>query len=860
MSLRTRLLIFFCLALISHAIAGGLVQRFVLFPSFLELERSEAFKNLHRSTESIQRELHHLSTLASDWSAWDATWNYLHDRDEQYIASNLTPQALAGIKLHLFHLYDREGNLIWGRSVDQESGAFSDTSYLSPNNQPTIQALLQHDTLDSHYRVLLISSAGPMLLVSQPVITSEHQGPIRGTLMMGRLLNAAMMQTLMEQTHVPLQLWIVGSAAMPASEQQLLPRLRQSTGPILIEQEQQPQLSVYTLLRDYHDQPILLLRADTGREISQKGQTVGWITTLMFLGFSLLTLLILYVGLRALVLHPITALTHHLQKVGREGDLTQRFQTGQNDEIGALADSFNHMAASFMRIVHQLYLHTHSLSACVHALTGAKQSLEQQTVATAQLSRETMAAYHQLEDSLTTIDRAVDTTTGQVVDIAAASSELKDSTTTIAATTRQADNQIHAMAQASQGITGNIDEVRQHLDQVDESIHAVTQAIANMGRTMRQVRQQSQQARAASEQANDNAAHANQIMQRLTDAVCAIDSIVEIIGTISEQTNMLSLNASIEAAGAGSAGTGFSVVANEIKELAHQTAQSTRMISQRIAEIQSISREASNANATITEAIESINQGNYDIALAMEMQDRSVKEISLAMDHVAHASRQVAGRVQDLGAAAHEVANAAMTAADHTRGIDASVSDASLSAATLAEQGDRLDEVAQQMRQAVQQGLQAGQRADDRLTAIVQQIATLTGVIDHIAALIAVIAIPGQKLRQATASLVIGSEPFDIGGIKQHGLAQLRWLQETLHHPPADQAATPMNHHPFLQWCQSSTAASYRALPEYQQALELQQQLIDQSQLEQFRIVQSRFFDYLDLLYDRCTGVVDEQS
>ena len=107
-----------------------------------------------------------------------------------------------------------------------------------------------------------------------------------------------------------------------------------------------------------------------------------------------------------------------------------------------------------------------------------------------------------------------------------------------------------------------------------------------------------------------------------------IGKIVNVISDIADQTNMLALNASIEAAGAGEAGKGFAVVANEVKELAKQTAEATEEISQQIEDMQFNITCAVGSMETITDVTKEITHITNTIAAAVTEQSAITGEIS----------------------------------------------------------------------------------------------------------------------------------------------------------------------------------------------------------------------------------------
>ncbi|MBF0135276.1 MAG: methyl-accepting chemotaxis protein [Magnetococcus sp. DMHC-1] len=115
------------------------------------------------------------------------------------------------------------------------------------------------------------------------------------------------------------------------------------------------------------------------------------------------------------------------------------------------------------------------------------------------------------------------------------------------------------------------------------------------------------------EQAIQHARSNFAVIEKLAVSSQEIGKAVKVIKNIAGQTNMLALNASIEAAGAGEAGKGFAVVANEVKDLSRQTAEATNMIAERVDEIQSNASEATSTAGEMIQSIQRISTANSEI-------------------------------------------------------------------------------------------------------------------------------------------------------------------------------------------------------------------------------------------------------
>lgn len=158
---------------------------------------------------------------------------------------------------------------------------------------------------------------------------------------------------------------------------------------------------------------------------------------------------------------------------------------------------------------------------------------------------------------------------------------------------------------------------------------------------------------------------AQRAVSELVDAAHSVSEVVALIRGIAEQTNLLALNATIEAARAGAAGAGFAIVAQEVKNLANQTAGATDEIGNHIEGIQNVVNSASNAMHRITTVIGRISGISGEIGSAVDSQAAVTSEIARSIQEVASASQSVTQDVikvtetaSETGVAASEVLSA----------------------------------------------------------------------------------------------------------------------------------------------------------------------------------------------------------
>jgi methyl-accepting chemotaxis protein len=205
-------------------------------------------------------------------------------------------------------------------------------------------------------------------------------------------------------------------------------------------------------------------------------------------------------------------------------------------------------------------------------------------------------------------------------------------------------------------------EAAAHADELIAAINEVTEQIARGDQL--------------AQQAVERAAVSGQSVEELKAAADQIGNFVSLIHDLAEQTNLLALNATIEAARAGEAGKGFAVVASEVKALAAQTNKSTGEIQERVSGIQNRTQSAAEAIGSITESIDSLSEVTTAVAAAMEEQrastasfrefvaeaQRASGAVAAKMTEVAGAAEQASGDAAEFARAAEEMASRSETA------------------------------------------------------------------------------------------------------------------------------------------------------------------------------------------------------
>jgi methyl-accepting chemotaxis protein len=291
---------------------------------------------------------------------------------------------------------------------------------------------------------------------------------------------------------------------------------------------------------------------------------------------------------------PIVEIAKQTERISN-GDLTvEPIIVKNKDEVGRLAHDFKTMIENLRSLIGQVSLHVESVASTSEEFSASSQQVKQATQNIATTMQEVAAGTdtqtHFVEDSGIIIKQMVEG--------------------------------IQHISQHAHSVSSTATEALNVVEQGNESIQKTVQEMDGMGKTIEDL--------AIS-------------VKGLGQHSASIGTAIEVISSIASQTNLLALNAAIEAARAGEQGRGFAVVADEVRKLAEQSSESAKQIGDLINTIQH----------EISKVIESTNKGTEEFLVGIE----SVQGAGKSFQHIQNAIQNVTSQIQEVSASVEQVSS-----------------------------------------------------------------------------------------------------------------------------------------------------------------------------------------------------------
>ena len=344
-TLRNRTLLIIGLTIVGFvALLYGISQT-VTVGRFEDLEEHSTEQGVQRAIVALDHELSSLDNLVADWAAWDDTYEFVQDGNQEYIESNLVDETFETNRLNVMLAIDADGHVVFAKAFDPQDAL---EAPMPPGLEQHLDAdsiLIRHSSLESSTKGIILLAEGPMLIASRPVLTSSGEGPIRGTMVMGRYLDSAEIGKLAELSQLSLDVRQSNSPDLPPDFRAALESISPTT-PIYVHALSSESIAGYTLVQDIYGNPGLVMRTEMPRPVYELSRGVSRNLVLVVLIAGLVFIILVLFLLERLVLSRLTRLSENVTSIGKRGDMSARLTVKGNDELSRLGNSINEMLGS----------------------------------------------------------------------------------------------------------------------------------------------------------------------------------------------------------------------------------------------------------------------------------------------------------------------------------------------------------------------------------------------------------------------------------------------------------------------------------------------------------------------------------
>lgn len=337
MTLRRRTLLITGIILIVLISVISITFQAILGSSINKLEKQSVTENAERVQQAINENIEGLSSFVGDWGPWDDTYKFTLDHNGDFVARNLTDATFVNYNVNVILFIDKEGYIVYGKALDL------DTERMVPIPKGLIDNI-KKSSLTSRFsynftvKGIIALPDGPMLVASSPILTSNHEGPVVGNMVVGRFLDTVEVEDLAKRTRLGVSIKTLENTS-DANFQKV-----SEANPTVLNPVDDNTIEGYSIIKDIYGQPIVGTIIKAPRRAHSVGESSSRLMLVSLLVLGLVCIITVLWFLEKNVLSRLHDLSQSVKSISTKGTIETRLPLDErNDEFKIVSGEINRM-------------------------------------------------------------------------------------------------------------------------------------------------------------------------------------------------------------------------------------------------------------------------------------------------------------------------------------------------------------------------------------------------------------------------------------------------------------------------------------------------------------------------------------
>ena len=342
MKLRQKMFLIFGLSYILVFLGLFFTTNTFLMKGFIELEDASIEKQAGMGVNALTLRINELDDVTHGFAAWDNSYYFIQSNITHFIDSMLLGSNFVESRISFLAFVDNDGRVVYSKAFDVMR--LSDVPFPSSVMEIILgdESLKFHERIDDKVTGVLSAPEGLFMVSSRPILTSEKKGPIVGTLICGRFLDALEVEKLKEATFLSLEIHDLNGLAGDSELSGVVSRLS-SGETVVVERPSSEVISGYSLLYDVFGDPVLLLEVESQRDVYMHSLMMVAYFAVTSILVGIVIAFIAIITMNRLVLSPLLKLSTEVNEIDPHDIDLRNLVIPGDDELATLSVNIDNM-------------------------------------------------------------------------------------------------------------------------------------------------------------------------------------------------------------------------------------------------------------------------------------------------------------------------------------------------------------------------------------------------------------------------------------------------------------------------------------------------------------------------------------